>query len=230
MPKTAIAQATIHADRPYSIPFKPRQARFAKIVIHRSAGNQPCIDELEVYGPDGEANLGLASDGAKATASSCLASHAIHQVHHLNDGCYGNSHSWIAAGATDEWAQIELPDAAEIARVVISRDREGKYHDRVPVAFDIQLSLDGQAWETVCQVQAKAAVGSRPQPHYAGPFRLPPQPTWEQLLAYAFDCERHTWQRISADDHLSPLKTDRPARPGGEPYWGRIAPPVWPLS
>ncbi len=222
-PKPTTAQATIHADRPYAVPFGPRQARFVRIVIDRSSRGQPCIDELEVYGLDDKVNLGLASDGAKATASSCLAGHAIHQIHHLNDGRYGNSHSWIAATTSAEWAQIELPAAAEIARVVISRDREGKYHDRVPVAFEIHLSLDGQAWETACQVQATAAVGSRPQPHYAGAFKLPQQPTWEQLLTYAFDCERHTWLRMSTDDHLSPLKTNRPARPGGEPYWGRIA-------
>ena len=28
---------------------------------------------------------------------------------------------------------------------------------------------------------------------------------------------------MSKDDHLSPLATDRPARAGGKPYWGRIA-------
>ena len=222
-PNPVGAEATIHADRPYAVSFEPRQARFVRVVIHRSSFTQPCIDELEVYGPDGKVNLGLASDGAKATASSCLAGHAIHQIRHLNDGRYGNSHSWIAAGASDEWAQIELPTAAEVARIVISRDREGNYHDRVPVDFEVHLSLDGQTWATVCQVQAKAAAVSIPGTDYTGLFKLPEQPTWEQLLAYAFDCERYTWQRISADDHLSPLKSERPAQPDGKPYWGRIA-------
>ena len=216
--------STIHADRPYAVAFEPSQARIVRIVIHRSSQGQPCIDELEIYGRDDKVNLGLASRGAKATASSCLAGHAIHQIPHLNDGRYGNSHSWIAAGTSEEWAQIELPAPAEIDSVVISRDRLGQYHDRVPVAFTIQLSLDGRDWQTACRVEAKAAAasGSRPQPHYAGPFQLPQQPTWEQLLAYAFDCERHTWQRMSADDHLSPLKTDRPAVPGGQPYWADL--------
>lgn len=223
---TAAADApdpTIHADRPYTVAFEPRQARFVRIVIHRSSSGQPCIDELEVYGRDGKANLALAASGAKAAASSCLPGYAIHQIEHLNDGRYGNPRSWIAAGQSEEWVQIELPAAVEVARVVISRDREGQYHDRVPVAFEIHLSLDGRDWQTVSRVQAKAGVASRRQPHYGGPFHLSPQPTWGELLAYAFDCERHTWQRISADDHLSPLQTDRPALPGGEPYWGRIA-------
>lgn len=213
---------TIHADRPFRVPFEPQQARFVRIVIHRSSQSQPCIDELEVYG-QGKENLALASGGAKATASSCLPGYAIHQVAHLNDGRYGNSHSWIAAGASDEWAQIELPADAKLSRIVITRDREGEYHDRVPVAFEVRLSLDGRRWDTACQVQAKQAVQSRPGPQYAGPFRLPPQPDWDSLLAYAFDCERYTWERLSDDDHLSPLKTDRPAIPGDASYWGRIA-------
>ena len=125
--------------------------------------------------------------------------------------------------SSEEWAQIELPAPAEVARIVISRDREGKYHDRVPVAFDVQLSLDGRDWETASRVQARPAIASRRQPQYVGPFTLPLVPTWDELLAFAFDCERYTWERISADDHLSPLKTDRPALPGGAPYWGRIA-------
>jgi hypothetical protein len=178
---------------------------------------------LEVYDRHGKVNLALASRGAKATASSCLSGYAIHQIKHLNDGRYGNSYSWIAAGSSDEWAQIELAAPAEIARIVISRDRDGKYHDRLPVAFEVRLSTNGYHWETVRSVTVEA-VAPRPRPiSYAGPFRLPPQPTWNELLDYALACERHTWARMSADDHLSPLRTDRPAVAGGEPFWGRIA-------
>jgi hypothetical protein len=47
-----------------------------------------------------------------------------------------------------------------------------------------------------------------------------PQPfTWDSLLRYAFLCEYETWRRLPQDDHLSPFKTDRPAYPGGVPYW-----------
>jgi hypothetical protein len=216
-------EAVIHADRPYVIPIRPQSARFVRIVIRHTARSQPCIDELEVYGNDDKVNLALASRGAEASASSCLSGYPIHQVPHLNDGRYGNAHSWIAAGQTDEWAQIELPEATEIARVVISRDREGQYHDRVPVDFEIQLSPDGRNWETARRVRARAAVQSAPRSHYNGPFELPAEPTWADLLNYAFECERYTWARMSATDHLSPLQTDRPATPGGQPYWGRIA-------
>ena len=35
--------------------------------------------------------------------------------------------------------------------------------------------------------------------------------------------EKATWPRISPTDHLSPLQAERPALPGGPPYWSRIA-------
>jgi len=50
-----------------------------------------------------------------------------------------------------------------------------------------------------------------------------PEKTWDGFLQYAFLRERATWSNIPADDHLSPLLVERPAVPGGAPYWGRIA-------
>jgi hypothetical protein len=119
------------ADKANEITFPVQEARFVRFLIHQSSQDQPCVDELEVYGPDDESNLALAQHGAKATASSCLPGYAIHQIAHLNDGLYGNDHSWIAAGTQNEWAQIELPRAVSVARVVFSRDREGRYDVRL---------------------------------------------------------------------------------------------------
>ena len=113
---------TVRPDAPNEIAFPPAQARFVRFLIHGTLNGQPCIDELEVYAPEGQQNLARASDGAKATASSCLSGYAIHQVPHLNDGRYGNSFSWIAAGATDEWAQIELRRR--------THDRPGRFFPR----------------------------------------------------------------------------------------------------
>ncbi len=220
----ASPDSVIRADRPFAVEFPPRQARFVRLVIHRSSRGQPCIDELEVYGTGGETNLALAASGARATASSCLPGYAIHQVVHLNDGQYGNSQSWISAGATDEWAQIEMPRPSPVAKVVLSRDRKGRYTDRVPVAFSVMLSVDGKKWQTVRNVTTAATKPPRRRPRgYAGPFKLGTSPSWDELLSYAFNCERHTWKKLSADDHISPLKVDRPALSGGTPYWGRIA-------
>ena len=180
---------TAAPDKPNVVAFEPVEARFVRFVIHESAGGEPCLDELEVYGPGGGANLALASAGAKATASSCLAGYAIHQVAHLNDGLYGNSHSWIAAGTGEAWAQIELPKPAAVAKVVFSRDREGRFGDRMPATFEVQVSLDAAQWKTVAR---------------AGPPGLPAGPLREEdLLRYAFACEDYTWSRIDPSDSLA---------------------------
>jgi hypothetical protein len=209
-------------DAPNELSFPKQQARYVRLVIVAGSGSQPCIDELEVYAQGSQDNLALASQGARATASSCLPGYAIHRIEHLNDGRYGNRFSWIAAGQTREWAQIELIQSQPLTKVVFSRDREGQYRDRLPRIVEVQLSMDGHEWQTVCRIEGELP----PAPQYAGyvpPAELPKEVTWDALLRYAFICERDTWRRMNATDHLSPLRVDRPAAPGGAPYWGRIA-------
>jgi len=207
----------VHPNQPFSVTFPATEARLVRMAIHASFGGQPCIDELEVYGPDGKRNLALASAGAKATASSCLPGYAIHQVAHLNDGRYGNSWSWIAAGTAGEWAQIELPRPTMVAKVVFSRDREGRYGDRVPVHFEILLSLDGEHWQSAATVNSPApaaAVGREPgQTRPSPPRPLPrfgvdeaaPAEALRQgdLLRYALLCEARAWQQIDEVDPMS---------------------------
>ena len=152
------AEPPIRADQPNPVAFPEQEARLVRFVVHATNdGAQPCLDELEVYGPDPARNLALARNGAKASASSCLEGYPIHAIPHLNDGQYGNDHSWIAAGASEEWAQIELPQPAKVSKVVFSRDRARQYGDRVPVAFEIRLSLDGKEWRTARKVATTAA-------------------------------------------------------------------------
>ena len=117
-------EVVVRSDKANAVAFPAQAAKFVRFVIHANTGEQPCIDELEVYGPDGKRNLALAKHGAKPSASSSLLGYPIHQIEHLNDGLYGNDHSWIAGtGNSGEWAQIELPKPAKVARVVFSRDR-----------------------------------------------------------------------------------------------------------
>lgn len=216
----AAGELAIRADQPNPVAFARCEARFVRFVIFASSASQACIDELEVYGPGGKANLALAKAGAKASASSCLPGYAIHQIAHLNDGEYGNDRSWIAATPGEEWAQIELPAPAQVATVVFSRDRKGRYTDRVPVAFEVLVSLDGREWKSVAKHAARLARPSR----FPGlPVDQLPEKGWDGLLQYAFSRERATLSRIPADDHLSPLRVERPALPGGPPYWGRFA-------
>ena len=204
-----------------TIDFAPRDARFVRVVIARTSQGEPCLDELEIYGPAGDDNLALASRGAHATASSVLRGYAIHAIPHLNDGRYGNDHSWIAGSTGDEWAQIELPATERVARVVISRDRLGKFLDRQVLDARVLVSTDGRDWSatgTLSRPDPNPRTASLPFP--AGELR---EPNWEGLLTYAFLRERDTWGHLDAADYLSPLRADRPAEPGGAPYWGRLA-------
>ena len=211
-PASPAGAAVIHFDE--------RETRLVRLTLHRSSGGQGCLDELEVFGPAHDRNLALASDGAVASASSAL-DHPLHRIEHLNDGRYGNPHSWIPRTDGVEWAQIELPRATRVSRVVISRDRSGAYRDRNPVEVEVSLSRDGQTWTSV-------ARRTYPIPPFGqGGLEFPAsalsEPTWEGVVRYAFLRERETWASLDDRDYLSPLRHDRPAQPGGEPYWGRIA-------
>lgn len=168
----------IRPDLPYPVEFPPTQARFVRVVIHQTSGGEPCIDELEIFGPRDKQNLALARHGAKAAASSCIAGYAQHAVAHLNDGQYGNEASWVAGPGQSHWAQIEWPQPVLVHRVVLSRDRQRHYADRVPLHFDILVSLDGQSWQTVRQVVTRAApVVVRPRlGGFAGVVPPPPPP------------------------------------------------------
>ncbi|NLF68934.1 MAG: hypothetical protein GX575_07745 [Candidatus Anammoximicrobium sp.] len=207
---------------PEAIDFPPQQARFVRVAIHETSGRtQPCIDELEIFGPAGKDNLALAERGAVASASSLLSGYAIHQVPHLNDGRYGNDYSWIAATSGQAWAQIELPKPATVAGIMITRDRNGKYRDRIPEVFEVLVSIDGRQWQSVAKRERTGKNRARRLPCFQVD-RLPEQ-TWDGFLQYAFLRERATWSSIPADDHLSPLLVERTAVPGGPPYWSRIA-------
>ena len=176
--------------KPNKIAFAPTEARFVRLVIRDSLQSQPCIDELEIYGSEDGTNLALASAGAKASASSCLPGYPIHQIAHLNDGLYGNSHSWVAARTRNEWVQIEFPKPVSVATLVFTRDREGRYRDRLPASIEIRVSADGTNWKTVA---------------HRSVFPILPEGQLEQvdLLRYAFECEDLTWRKFDPSDSVS---------------------------
>lgn len=231
---TLAAGPLIHSDKPNVVTFPAAEARFVRFVIHASSSSQPCIDELEIYGPEGTRNLALAEDGARATASSCLPGYAIHRIAHLNDGRYGNQYSWIAAGTGVEWVQIELPGPTKVAKVVFSRDRAGRYADRVPIHVEVRLSVDGKGWKSVRKVAgqpSRTAVrapdgvfgGSLPQPppppgadEIGSDFPPRPDrgiPDAAELLRYAVLGEEHAWLKTYGRADLSPRLV---------PYNGRV--------
>ena len=175
--------ANIAADRANntlvtSIEFAAQEARIVRLVIRRPHAGAPCIDELEVYGPNSLTNLALASRGAVGRASSVLPGYAIHAVAHLNDGLYGNDNSWISATEGEEWAQIELPAAALVGRVVISRDRTGQFSDRQILEAEVRLSSDGQTWVTAVTLKRPASALLPPRPLLTFPVTELSEPTW----------------------------------------------------
>lgn len=199
--------------------FPVHKAKFIRLIIHKTKDNNPPgIDEFEIFAPTGRDNLALAQRGAIATASSCIAGYAIHKIENLNDGKYGNDHSWIAASSESQWVQIELPQPTLISRVSITRDRTGEFSDRIPEVFEVSVSKDGSKWQSA----AKQDKNSADQINKLLIGQLP-QRSWNEFLQYAFLRERATWSKIPNDDHLSPQLANRPVSPGGPPYWGRIA-------
>lgn len=176
-------------DKPNRVSFPPTLARCVRLIVLESENGQPCFDEVEVYGPGQTNNLAHSGSGARASASSCLPGYAIHQVSHLNDGRYGNNYSWIAAGLDRESVTIELPKPMLVSEIVFSRDRQGRYHDRLPTSIEIQLSRDGAEWRTVRRV--------------ATHFPRPRSGDWESWLHYAFLSEQQSWSRTDPDPPVS---------------------------
>lgn len=130
--------------------FDPVRAKFVRFRITATTSSQPCIDELEVYAAN--KNIALSRLGTKATSGGDYPDNAKHKLAHINDGRYGNSHSWIAGQRTGGWVQLEFAQPQEISRVVWSRDRgtEGKaYEDRLATGYAIDVSIDAKEWTTV---------------------------------------------------------------------------------
>lgn len=139
--------------------FAPADARFLRFTISATNnGAEPCIDEIEVFSAEGVGNNIALS--CKVTASSVLPGHAIHQIAHITDGRFGNSHSWISKEPGKGWVRIDLVGRSRIDRIAWGRDREGKYKDRVPTNYIVEVSLDGKNWKTVAGSNDRATIGS----------------------------------------------------------------------
>ena len=144
---TARPRAPVHPGRNVE-EFPPIDARFLRFTIDRTTtGAQPCLDELEVYGPeDPERNLALAANGTRARASGTLPGYRIHALPNINDGLYGNGHSWISDTPGQGWVELEFPAPVRLHRVVWSRDRERKFIDRLATEYRIETAVEAGGW------------------------------------------------------------------------------------
>jgi hypothetical protein len=141
--------------------FAAVEARLVRFTVTATTDRtEPCIDELELYGPDPRTgNLALAGRGARATASSVFPNNPLHKIEHVNDGRLGNGRSWISREPGRGWVQIELPQVAHIERVVWGRDREQRFRDRLSRDYRIEVSTDGHSWKTVAGSWDRRAPG-----------------------------------------------------------------------
>lgn len=147
--------------------FEVVPAKFVRFTIRKSNAAQPCLDELEIFSD--EMNVALASRGAVATCSSALPGFEIHQLQHINDGLYGNSHSWISNEPGTGWVQIEFPSERMIDRVVWGRDREGHYRDRLATDYQIAAAVTPGEWTVIASSDDRRPFtdGAEPKSEYS---------------------------------------------------------------
>ncbi|HSH15633.1 MAG TPA: PSD1 and planctomycete cytochrome C domain-containing protein [Verrucomicrobiae bacterium] len=173
----------------------PVEAKFIRFTILAASSGEPGIDELEVWA--GDRNVALASHGTKATASSTLPGHEIHQLKHLNDGQYGNRRSWISNEPGRGWVQLELPQVERLERIVWGRDREGNFGDRVATQYRIEAGLTTNDWRLVASSEDREPFpGQQPKP--AGPeyrFEDSPADAAEQGRRWLAELEAAREQR-----------------------------------
>lgn len=128
--------------------FASRRTNSLRFTIRRTSSNsEPCIDELEIW--SGDRNVALASFGTTVKVSGTLPGYDIHRTEHLNDGEYGNDHSWISNTPSTGTIEFRFPETIEIERVVWGRDRTGRYADRLPIDYRIEVVSSEGDWE-VC--------------------------------------------------------------------------------
>ncbi len=138
--------------------FEPLQARFVRLTVHDANLHpslgliEPCLDELEVFtAGDAPRNVALASAGAKVTASGSRTTSA-HRLEHLIDGRFGNERSWMSDERGRGWVLVELAEPVLVDRVVWSRDREGRYSDRLATAYTLEAGLDVESMTRLSHV------------------------------------------------------------------------------
>ncbi len=144
VPQLEMVNAKLNTDR-----FSASKARFLRFSIQQTNGSEPCLDELEIFTPDSNENIALASLGCVVTSSGNYANNPKHQLKHVHDGVYGNDKSWICDTIENGWVQIEFPQDVVIDRVIWGRDRNGVFSDRLAVGYQIAVSLDGEQWQVV---------------------------------------------------------------------------------
>ena len=151
-------------------------ARHVRFTVLATTGAEPCLDELEIWTTAGR----NAAREATVTSSGDLAGISIHRLDHLNDGLYGNDHSWISNTPGTGWVEVELPGIESIERIEWSRDRSPspQFSDRLATQYTISISTDGISWQIVAGDWDRSPAGLPPAQDQ---FPALPQPAPDRL-------------------------------------------------
>ena len=205
--------------------FEPRESSAIRFTILGSNGAEACIDELEVFDTEGR-NVALADNGGKASASGTLPGYAIHQLKHINDGKFGNAHSWISNSKGTGWVQIDFSAKVSVGKVVWGRDRDGQLSDRLVTQYKIEASSESGQWQQVSSSEGRKA-GIAPGGSNAFLAKLSPEDAAAARKLQADLLSLH--ERIAEEEHsawvgkftANPPRTHRLYR--GEPLQQREA-------
>ncbi|MCA9054869.1 MAG: DUF1549 domain-containing protein, partial [Planctomycetaceae bacterium] len=139
--------------------FAPTTTRRLRFTILATSSLEPCLDEIEILNRDG-VNVALATHGSTVRSSGNYDSPGVHELRFVHDGEYGNSRSWISSEIGGGWVEIEFPQDETIDRVIWGRDRDGKFTDRLPTEYRIEVWNTEGDWESVAASTDRAPFDS----------------------------------------------------------------------
>lgn len=110
------------------------------LATFRSLYNLPAPPTLKEVGgaflPD---NLAADSGGGRPFAKDVISGHAAHATACLNDGIYGNQHSWVA-GSRQSFVGVAFDKPRTFDSMAFGRDNTGTYKDRFTGVYTLQYT------------------------------------------------------------------------------------------
>lgn len=143
LPQRPMVQAALNVDR-----WEPRLASRIRFTVLETNSLEPCLDELEVWTPAG-VNVALSATGTTVTASGSRVSRNRHELRFVHDGHYGNSRSWMSDETGGGWVELQFPEPTVVEAATWGRDREGKFKDRLPTNYRIEVLDTAGNWHLV---------------------------------------------------------------------------------
>ncbi len=109
-------------------------------------------------------NVALASRGTKATASGSAPVSDNHKLEHINDGQYGNAHSWMSSEIGGGWVELTFDQPRTIERVVWGRDRDEKYKDRLAIEYSIEMDVQSETHQVIATFADRQSFADNQKP------------------------------------------------------------------